>query len=122
MAAITQSRTVVGRPETDDYDIIKEVAWAFHDSFYELSISGASNAKPSQVEKLCMLEARLKGRQPTVVKDAAYTLEQATKGAAAKLKSSLESILARLSDRRYNRWAGFLSAATCFQPWKTKQL
>ena len=48
----------------------------------------------------CLLEARLKGQQPTVVTDTAATLEQAAKGAAGKMKSSLESTLGRLSDRR----------------------
>jgi hypothetical protein len=47
-----------------------------------------------------MIEARLEGRQPTAVKHAAPTLDQAAKGAADKLKSSLESALGKLSDRR----------------------
>jgi uncharacterized protein YjbJ (UPF0337 family) len=45
-----------------------------------------------------MIEARLEGRQPTAVKHAAATLDQAAKGAADKLKSSLESTLGRLRD------------------------
>jgi hypothetical protein len=46
-----------------------------------------------------MIEVRLKGQQPTVVKDAAATLEQATKGAAGKMKNLLESTIGKLSDR-----------------------
>jgi hypothetical protein len=47
-----------------------------------------------------MIEARLAGSQPMAVKHAAATLDQATKGAADKLKSSLESALGKLSDGR----------------------
>ena len=71
-----------------------------HITRIEVHLSDASTGKTGQEEKHCMLEARLKGHQPTVVKHAAMTLEQATKGAAGKLKSSLVSTLEKLSDRR----------------------
>ena len=66
----------------------------------EVHLSDASAGHTGQEEKRCTLEARLKGHQPTVVKHADVTLEQATKGAAGKLKRSLESTLGKLSDRR----------------------
>ena len=63
-----------------------------------LSDANADKAGPDDIK--CVLEARLKGQQPTVVTDAAATLEQATKGAAGKMKSALESTLGKLTDRR----------------------
>jgi ribosome-associated translation inhibitor RaiA len=66
----------------------------------EVHLSDADAGKTGQDDKHCMIEARLEGSQPTAVKHAAATLDQATKGAADKLKSSLESALGKLSDRR----------------------
>ena len=66
----------------------------------EVHLSDANAGKTGQDDKHCMIEARLEGRQPTAVKHAAATLDQATKGAADKLKSSLESALGKLSDHR----------------------
>jgi hypothetical protein len=70
-----------------------------HITRIEVHLSDPSTGTTGQEEKHCMLEARLKGQQPTVVKDSAATLEQATKGAANKMKSALESILGKLSNR-----------------------
>ena len=70
-----------------------------HITRIEVHLSDASASNTGQEQKHCMLEARLKGRQPTVVKHAAVTLEKATKGAAENLKSLLESTLGKQSDR-----------------------
>jgi hypothetical protein len=64
----------------------------------EVHLSDANAGKSGQDDKLCMMEARLEGRQPTAVTHAASTLDQAAKGAADKLKRSLESTLGRLRD------------------------
>ncbi len=64
----------------------------------EVHLSDANAGKTGQDDKHCMIEARLEGRQPTAVKHAAATLDQAAKGAADKLKRSLESTLGRLRD------------------------
>ncbi len=59
------------------------------------------NAQKSGPDDIhCTLEARLEGMQPTAVKETAETVEKAAKGAAAKMKRSLESALGKLSDRR----------------------
>ena len=47
-----------------------------------------------------MLEVRIEGMQPTAVTERAATVEHATKGAAAKMKNALESILGKRADRR----------------------
>ncbi len=70
-----------------------------HVTRVEVHLSDAGTSASGQEEKHCMIEVRLKGQQPTVVKDAAATLEQATKGAAGKMKNLLESTIGKLSDR-----------------------
>ena len=49
--------------------------------------------------KRCVMEARLRGRQPVVVTHHAATLEQATGGAADKLKALVKSVVGRLRHR-----------------------
>jgi len=66
----------------------------------EVHLSDANADKGGQDDKRCMIEARVENRQPTAVTHAAATLEQAIKGAADKLKRSLESTLGRLRDDR----------------------
>ena len=64
----------------------------------EVHLSDANAGKSDQDDKHCMIEARLEGRQPTAVTHADATLEKAAKGAADKMKRSLESTLGRLRD------------------------
>ena len=66
----------------------------------EVHLSDANADKGGQDDKRCMIEARVENLQPTAVTYAAATLEQAVKGAAEKLKRSLESTLGRLRDDR----------------------
>ncbi len=69
-----------------------------HITRVEVHLSDTSASTTGQEEKNCLLEARIKGQQPTVVNHSAATLEQATKGAASKMKSALQSIIGKLSD------------------------
>jgi len=46
-----------------------------------------------------MMEARLKGRQPTAVTHNAATLDQAVDGATDRIQRSIESTLGRLQDQ-----------------------
>lgn len=66
----------------------------------EVHLSDVNAGKTGPNDMHCMLEARLKGQQPVAVKDTAATVELATKGAAGKMKSALESIIGKQSDRR----------------------
>jgi ribosome-associated translation inhibitor RaiA len=66
----------------------------------EIHLSDENGDKNGQNDKRCMMEARLKGRQPTAVTCQAATLDQAIAGAADKLKRSLESTLERLRGHR----------------------
>jgi ribosome-associated translation inhibitor RaiA len=65
----------------------------------EVHLSEENGDKSGQRDKRCMMEARLAGRQPTVVTHQAASLDEAVDGAADKLKRSIESTLERLDVR-----------------------
>ncbi len=65
----------------------------------EVHLSDQNGDKSGQDDKRCMIEARLKGRQPTAVTHDAATLDQAVDGAADKIQRSIESDLGRLHDQ-----------------------
>ena len=64
----------------------------------EVHLSDTNAGKTGPDDKHCVIEARLEGRQPTVAKHTAATVDKAAKAAADKLKSSLESTLGRLRE------------------------
>lgn len=76
------------------------VHFADHITRVEVHLSDTNAGKTGPDDKHCVIEARLEGRQPTAVKHTAATVDQAAKGAANKLKSSLESTIGRLRDDR----------------------
>lgn len=55
-----------------------------------------STSKSGAIDKRCLLEARLAGREPASVSDLALTIEQAVTGAAHKMVSLLENELGKL--------------------------
>jgi hypothetical protein len=59
-----------------------------------------SNKKGGSDDLRCMMEARLGGLQPLAVTHNAGTMEEATNGAAGKMKRSLESALGKLNERK----------------------
>jgi ribosome-associated translation inhibitor RaiA len=64
----------------------------------EVHLSDENGNKDSPNDKRCMIEARLEGMQPIAVTNHANTHEEAVQGAIDKLKTSIETILGRLSD------------------------
>src|SRR5689334_2330669 len=62
----------------------------------EVHLSDENGDKESEDDKKCMIEARLKGRQPIAVTNVANTYDVAVNGAIDKLKTSLDTILGRL--------------------------
>ncbi len=67
-----------------------------HITRLEVHLSDENGNKESEDDKKCLIEARLKGRQPIAVTDVANTYDQAVNGAIDKLKTSLGTILGRL--------------------------
>jgi len=64
----------------------------------EVHLSDEDGNKNGLNDKRCMLEARLKGRQPIAVTNNAENHEQAVSGAVEMLKTSLDKIIERLRD------------------------
>lgn len=63
----------------------------------EVHLSDEDGNKDGQNDKRCMIEARLEGMKPIAVTNHANTHEEAVEGAINKLKTSLDTILGRLS-------------------------
>lgn len=75
----------------EDFDRFSE-----HLTRIEMKLSDENADKSSQNDKRCVLEARIKGMQPTVVTSFADTVEKAVKEASDKLKTSLDSVMGKL--------------------------
>lgn len=79
--------------------ILEQVLARFSDQVTRIEVHLSdenSAAKAGMPDKRCLLEARLAGRQPVSVSEQAQTVEQAVKGAAQKMVSSLESETGKL--------------------------
>jgi hypothetical protein len=64
----------------------------------EVHLSDESGKKEGLNNMLCLLEARIEGKQPIVVSCQADTTPLAVHGALDKLKNSLETILGRMQE------------------------
>ncbi len=71
-----------------------------HVTRIEVHLSDENGSAGGQSDYRCMLEARLKGRQPVAVIAHDVTLEQAVYGAMHKLDHLLDSTLRRLQRHR----------------------
>ena len=67
-----------------------------HITRIEVHLSDENGSKTGKYDKHCMLEARLKNRQPIAVASRAKTVEKAVNNALDKLKTSMETIFSRL--------------------------
>lgn len=65
----------------------------------EAHLSDENSHKDSKNDKKCLLEAKLKGRQPIAVSDTGDNYDQAFDGAIDKLKAMLDTILGRMANR-----------------------
>jgi ribosome-associated translation inhibitor RaiA len=66
----------------------------------DLHLSDDDGHKGAPNDKRCMMDARIKGRQPIVVTHQAPTMNEAVNGAIHKLTRSIESTLERLQEHR----------------------
>lgn len=62
----------------------------------EVHLSDENGNKEASNDKRCMIEARMKGREPVAVSATADNYNQAVTGALHKLKASLDSIVGKL--------------------------
>lgn len=66
----------------------------------EIHLSDENHAASGSADKRCAMEARLAGHPPLAVSHHAASLDEAFRGAADKLRRSLDSTLGRLSRHR----------------------
>ncbi len=64
----------------------------------EVHLSDQNGKKEGMNDILCLLEARIEGRQPIAVSCQADTVEHAVSCAIEKLKASLETIFGRIKN------------------------
>lgn len=64
----------------------------------EVFLSDEDGSKDGIAAIRCVLEARIKGKQPAVVTNQADTVEHAISGAIDKLISSLDTIIGRMKN------------------------
>lgn len=79
--------------------ILEQVLARFRDQITRIEVHLSdenSAAKSGMADKRCLLEVRLAGRKPATVSEQAQTVDQAVRGAAHKMVSSLESELGKL--------------------------
>lgn len=74
-----------------------------HITRVEVHLTDESGPKNGKNDKRCMMEARLKDRQPIAVTDEATTVELAVDGAADKLARLVEHTIGKLHDQRAHR-------------------
>ncbi|WP_025761232.1 HPF/RaiA family ribosome-associated protein [Dyadobacter tibetensis] len=70
--------------------------FADHITRLEVHLSDENGEKGGVKDKKCLLEARVKGRQPMVVSELGDTYDQSVIGATNKLKSSLTTLFGKL--------------------------
>lgn len=93
-------KSISGEIRNEDYfssliaDELKR--YQSHITRIEVHISDENGKKDGENDILCLLEARLEGRQPIAVSNQAGVIELAISGAITKLKASLNTIMGRL--------------------------
>jgi ribosome-associated translation inhibitor RaiA len=66
----------------------------------EVHLSDEDGLKDGRNDKRCLIEVRLKGRQPIIVSNLANSQDEAVDGAIDKLKTLLDTILGRMKDNQ----------------------
>jgi len=92
-------KTISGDERQQDYfvDMITDELNRFssHITRIEAHLSDQNGKKEGLNDMLCMLEARLEGKQPMAVTCQADTTEKAVKGAINKLKTMLDTVIGK---------------------------
>ena len=99
---INTDKNIQGDVRTNDYfsGVFENALERFgqHITRLEAHLSDGNSQKEGPNDKRCMLEARLKGLQPIVVTHKAENLDLAVKGAADKMKNTLETTIGKMRD------------------------
>lgn len=99
---LNTDKNIAGDERLESYlnSIIKEELSNFseHITRIEVHLADENSQKNGQNDKRCILEARIKNRQPIAVTSHANTVEIALNDALERLKASLETIEGRLKN------------------------
>ncbi|MFY0643504.1 MAG: HPF/RaiA family ribosome-associated protein [Bacteroidia bacterium] len=99
---INTDKTINGDERHRDYfsSMIKEdlKRYEAHITRVEVHLKDENGPKDGVNDMTCVLEARLKSRQPIVVTNQADTVEQALTGAIEKINSSIGKVFGKLQD------------------------
>ena len=99
---LNTDKTINGDVKQQDYftSLISEELHKFqsHITKIEVHLSDQNGKKEGWNDILCLLEAKIEGKQPIAVSNQADTIELAVSGAIDKLKASLETIIGRMHD------------------------
>jgi len=71
-----------------------------HISRVDVHLSNENKEKQADGGNYCMMEARVSGYQPIVVREHAISLHQAISNAGDKLQRAIDSALGRLQDKK----------------------
>ena len=92
-------KTIIGNEKHEEYfsPLIAEGLKRFETYItrIEVHLSDENGKKEGPNDKLCMLEARLEGKQPIAVTCQEDIMEQAVSGSIHKLQTSLKTIIGR---------------------------
>jgi ribosomal subunit interface protein len=75
--------------------------YAEHISRVEVHLKEQDAAKGGKPDKRCMIEVRMKGRQPTVVAHEAENMHQAIQGSCDRIKRVIGGIVDRRHDHHH---------------------
>lgn len=104
---VNTDRNIDGHEKLGEWvsDTVNDALDRFDDHItrVEVHLSDENGSKNNGDDKRCVMEARIKGRQPTAVTHEAGSVDQAVSGAADKLVRALESTLGRLNERPRGR-------------------
>ena len=96
---INTDKNIDGSERTSKYfsGVIESTLERFneHITRIEAHLSDENSQREGPDDKRCMIEARVKGLQPIAVTHKAESLEEAVVGAAEKMKTMLETTLAK---------------------------
>ncbi len=101
---INTDKNIAAESRTEEYftgQVEKELdRFAEHITRVEVFFSDENGEKSSPEDKTCKIEARMEGRQPIAVTAKDDVIEKAFNSALGKVKSSMNTIVGKMQEKR----------------------